>query len=283
MNDGIVLIKKEKGMTSRQVDNHLGHLFATKKVGHLGTLDPFAEGLLVIGINKGTKFLTYLDDSRKKYVATLILGKKTTTGDWEGETLLTKEIPFLNEEIIQKALDSFLGEGEQIPPMFSAIKMDGVPLYKKAYQGVEIERKPRKIHIHSIHLLSYREGEIVFECEVSRGTYIRTLGEDIAQKLGTVGYLSSLNRTHLGIFDVKDAILLEEANENSLLDPSPYLPFPSFEVSEEEDFADIMNGRMVYVGKDLGERIVMKKEGKALAIYVKVQDTLTYKPERGLF
>ncbi len=283
MKDGIILINKEKGMTSRQVDNHLGNLFSTKKVGHLGTLDPFAEGLLVIGINKGTKFLTYLDDSKKKYIATLVLGQKTSTGDPEGEVLESKEAPFLEENKINSVLASFLGEGEQIPPMFSAIKIDGVPLYQKAHHGIEVERKPRKIRIDSIHLLSYREKEIVFECVVSRGTYIRTLGEDIAEKLGTVGYLSSLKRTRLGDFDVKDAISLSEANENHLLDPSSYLPFPSLEIQEDEDFADIMNGRMVYVGKDLGERIVMKKEGKALAIYVKVQDTLTYKPERGLF
>ena len=283
MNDGIILLNKDKGMTSRNVDNAIGHLFHTKRVGHLGTLDPFATGLLVIGVNKGTKFLTYLDDSKKTYVAKLHLGRKTSTGDIDGEILEEKDVPNFNQEQIEEAFSSFLGEGEQIPPMTSAIKIDGVPLYKKAHKGIEVERKPRKVFIYSLKFISLEKNVLTFETEVSRGTYIRVLGEDIAKKLGNIGYLEELERTSLGNFSLKDAIKLDSLNEDSLLDPSPYLPFPTYQIQDEEEYKEVLNGAMLYVGKDLGESIVVKKGEMALAIYKKVEDTLVYKPERGLF
>ncbi len=284
MNDGILLINKEAGLTSRNIDNKIGYFYGTKKVGHLGTLDPFATGLLVIGINKGTKFLQYLDDSRKTYIAELKLGSKTSTGDLDGEIIEEKSVPSLNEKRILDVFKTFLGDGEQIPPMHSAIKIDGEPLYKKAHKGIEIERKPRKIHIFGLNVVSYKDGILTFKADVSRGTYIRVLGEDIAKKLGTIGHLVSLKRTILGPFKVEDAISINDLKEDSIIDPSKYLTsFKSFEITDEEDVASVYDGVMVYVGEDLGERIVMTYKGKALAIYKKVQDTLTYKAERGLF
>ena len=283
MNDGIILVNKDKVMTSRNVDNAIGHLFHTKRVGHLGTLDPFATGLLVIGVNKGTKFLTYLDDSKKTYVAKLHLGKKTSTGDIDGEIFEEKDVPNFSQEEIEEVFTSFLGEGEQIPPMTSAIKIDGVPLYKKAHKGIEVERKPRKVFIYSLKFISLEKNILTFETEVSRGTYIRVLGEDIAKKLGNIGYLEELERTSLGNFSLKDAVKLDSLNENSLIDASPYLPFPVYQIQDEEEYKEVLNGVMLYVGKDLGESIVVKKGEMALAIYKKVEDTLVYKPERGLF
>ncbi len=284
MNDGILLINKEAGLTSRNVDNKIGHFYGTKKVGHLGTLDPFATGLLVIGINKGTKFLQYLDDSRKTYIAELKLGVKTSTGDLDGEIIEEKDIGDIDPKQIEEVLKTFIGEGEQIPPMTSAIKINGEPLYKKAHKGIEVERKPRKIHVFSLDLISFENGVLTFSTDVSRGTYIRVLGEDIAKKLGTFGYLLSLKRTVLGPFKVEDAISINDLKEDSILDPGKYLTsFKSFEITDMEDVASVYDGEMIYVGEDLGEKIVMTHEGKALAIYKKVQDTLTYKPERGLF
>ncbi len=284
MNDGILIINKKSGLTSRNVDNAIGHFYGTKKVGHLGTLDPFATGILVIGINKGTKFLPYLDDSRKTYVAKLKLGTKTSTGDLDGEVIQEKDVGDIKEETIKTVLTSFLGEGEQIPPMHSAIKINGEPLYKKAHKGIEIERKPRKINVFNLKMISFEDGILTFEADVSRGTYIRVLGEDIAEKLGTIGHLISLERTKLGSFKIEDAIPLESLQEDSILDPSRFLTsFETFELEDEEDVKAVYDGVMVYVGEDLGERIIMLKDGKALAIYKKVQDTLTYKPERGLF
>lgn len=284
MNDGILIINKKSGLTSRNVDNAIGHFYGTKKVGHLGTLDPFATGLLVIGINKGTKFLPYLDDSRKTYVAKLKLGLKTSTGDLDGEIIQEKDVGNIDLETIKKVLTSFIGEGEQIPPMHSAIKINGEPLYKKAHKGIEIERKPRKINVFDLQMISFENDILTFEADVSRGTYIRVLGEDIAEKLGTIGHLISLERTKLGSFKIEEAVSLDSLDENSILDPSKYLTsFKTFELEDEEDVKAVFDGVMVYVGEDLGERIVMLKDGKALAIYKRVQDTLTYKPERGLF
>lgn len=284
MNDGILIINKKSGLTSRNVDNAIGHFYGTKKVGHLGTLDPFATGLLVIGINKGTKFLPYLDDSRKTYVAKLKLGIKTSTGDLDGEIIQEKDVGNIDLETIKKVLTSFIGEGEQIPPMHSAIKINGEPLYKKAHKGIEIERKPRKINVFDLQMISFENDILTFEADVSRGTYIRVLGEDIAEKLGTIGHLISLERTKLGSFKIEEAVSLDSLDENSILDPSKYLTsFKTFELEDEEDVKAVFDGVMVYVGEDLGERIVMLKDGKALAIYKRVQDTLAYKPERGLF
>lgn len=283
-NDGILIINKDKGLTSRNIDNKIGKIFNTKKVGHLGTLDPFATGLLVIGVNKGTKFLQYLDDSRKSYIATLKLGVKTSSGDPEGEIVETEEAPKLKEEEIKNVLSSFLGDGEQIPPMQSAIKIDGVPLYKKAHKGIEVERKPRHIHIFDMKLISYKDDVITFLADVSRGTYIRVLGEDVANKLGTIGYLTSLDRITLGNFKVEDAVSIDSLNEDSLVDPSKYLTqFERYEIEDEDDLRDVYNGVMLYIGKDLGEKILLTNKGKAIAIYKKVLDTLAYKPERGLF
>ncbi len=284
MNDGILIINKKSGLTSRNIDNAIGHFYGTKKVGHLGTLDPFATGLLVIGINKGTKFLPYLDDSRKTYVAKLKLGIKTSTGDLDGEIIQEKDVGNIDLETIKKVLTSFIGEGEQIPPMHSAIKINGEPLYKKAHKGIEIERKPRKINVFDLQMISFENDILTFEADVSRGTYIRVLGEDIAEKLGTIGHLISLERTKLGSFKIEEAVSLDSLDENSILDPSKYLTsFKTFELEDEEDVKAVFDGVMVYVGEDLGERIVMLKDGKALAIYKRVQDTLAYKPERGLF
>lgn len=284
MNDGIIIIDKDAGLTSRSVDNKLGHMFNSKKVGHLGTLDPFATGLLIVGINKGTKYLQYIDDSRKTYVATLKLGTKTSTLDPEGEVIETKDVPLLTKETIEKVFSSFLGEGEQIPPMQSAIKIDGVPLYKKAHKGIEVERKPRKVSIYSLELISFDGEMITFKTEVSRGTYIRTLGYDIAEKLGTIGYLMSLRRIKLGPFEIEEAKKIDSITEKDIVNGSRYLTsFKTFEIEDEEDAADVYNGRMLYVGEDLGERILICHKNEAIAIYKKVQDTLTYKAERGLF
>src|SRR5574344_800794 len=176
MKNGILLVDKEAGLTSRDVDNALQKRFATRKVGHLGTLDPFATGLLIVGINNGTKFLPYLDDSRKSYLATLKLGETTSSLDPDTPVTETKEIPSLTEKAVADVLRSFIGKSEQLPPMTSAIKVDGEPLYKAAHEGREVERKTRSIEVYSLNLVELLKDAIVFTCSVSRGTYIRVLG-----------------------------------------------------------------------------------------------------------
>lgn len=215
--NGIILINKEKGCTSHDVVNKVKHIF-NKKVGHTGTLDPNATGLLPILIGKGTKLSYYLINHDKEYEVTLKLGERTDTADSEGKVIEKQEVNVerLSEEEISKVLDSFLGKQEQIPPMYSAIKINGKKLYEYARKNIEVDVKPREIEIYDIKLNKVDEEEklICFTVHCSKGTYIRSLCEDIAQSLGTIGYMKELNRTKVGIFDVKDSTSIEELEDN---------------------------------------------------------------------
>ncbi len=280
MNDGIILLDKEAGVTSRKVDNLIQRKFAPCKAGHLGTLDPFATGLLIVGVNKGGKYFPYLPDGKKTYVATLKLGVKTTTGDIEGEVEELKSVPPLTKREIECTLSLFLGKSMQIPPMTSAIKVDGCALYKLAHKGKEVERKPREIEIEEIKLLSYEKDEITFEATVSKGTYVRVLGEDIAAKLGTVGYLTALRRVKIGDISVIDAVKMEEVNENSIIDPTPYVALPHVEVNSETK-KKVENGVKLPL-KEKDVQVLLTCEGKSLAVYEKKEDGL-FHSVRGLF
>lgn len=192
-----LLLNKTIGITSQQCLNMLKKKFAYKKVGHHGTLDPFASGLLLVGVGEATKFFPYVDDSHKTYVAELKLGEQTDSMDLTGTVISTQEIPTLDRPAVVKVLKNLTGKIMQTPPMFSAIKKDGVPLYKLARRGEEIERPPREVSIDRLELLQFTPPILQFEAVVSRGTYIRVLGEEIAQALGTVGHLVKLTRTRL--------------------------------------------------------------------------------------
>lgn len=283
MENGIAILDKPEGMTSREVDNHIGRLFHTKKVGHLGTLDPFATGLLIVAVNKATKFLPYLEDGEKTYEAELILGKKTDSGDRTGEIIEEKEIPELSENIIRKAMDSFIGEGTQIPPMTSAKKVDGVPLYKKAHKGIVTERQPISIHIKSLKIIRFDKSEnrLVFEAVVSKGTYIRVLGEDLAERLGTVGYLEKLTRTKVGEIGLDQSVTLEKVDGDHLVSPETLMTgFPKVIVDKANEKA-IMDGRpFEYAGEE--DRILLLGENGPLAVYKRLEKT-KYICERGLF
>ncbi len=280
MMQGILLVDKEAGMTSRKVDNLLQKRFLTKKVGHLGTLDPFATGLLIVAVGKATKCLPFLDSSFKTYEAELLLGSKTSTGDLEGEEILRKDPRIHEKQEIEETLSSFLGESTQIPPMSSAIKVDGVALYKLAHKGQEIERKPRKIVISSIRLLSQEGPRIRFEAEVSSGTYLRTLGEDIAERLGEVGHLVSLRRTKIGSVDVRKAKRIAEVSEGDLLSPLPFITLPKIEATEKQSEA-VKNGKAMILDSHESEVCLFFQE-EALAVYAKGEDGL-YRSKRGLF
>lgn len=280
MKQGILLVDKEAGMTSRKVDNLLQKRFLTRKVGHLGTLDPFATGLLLVAVGKATKCLPYLDSSYKTYQAVLELGEKTSTGDLDGEVIERKEPSFHGEEEVEGVLRSFLGKSLQIPPMSSAIKVDGVALYKLAHKGESVERKPREIEVTSIKLLSYDGKRISFEAEVSAGTYIRTLGEDVAYKLGEVGHLLSLRRTRIGDSSVDLSKKLSDLAEEDFLDPLPFIALPKVEVGEKEE-EDVKNGKPLKLSC-LEEEVCLHARGEALAVYAKGADGI-YHSKRGLF
>ena len=209
----ILNITKPVGWTSFDVVKKVKGILKEKKVGHGGTLDPFAEGVLVIATGKDTKKLTGISSSEKSYEATIKLGESTKTLDTEGEISITKEIPSLDEKKIKSILNSFLGETNQVPPMFSAKKINGQRLYKLARKNIEIKRDPVKINIKEISLLSFTEKTISIQVTCSKGTYIRVLGKDIAEKLNTVGYLTYLNRTRVGDFLINDSVTLAQLEQ----------------------------------------------------------------------
>ena len=207
--DGIIIINKTKNCTSHDVVQKAKKIFNTK-VGHTGTLDPMATGVLPLLIGKGTLCSKYLINHDKIYEVTLELGKKTDTADSEGNIIEEKQIPekALEKENIEKVLKIFLGKQEQTPPIYSAIKVKGKKLYEYARKGESIEIQPRQIEIYKINLVEIDEDkkQIKFEVHCSKGTYIRSLCEDIALKLNTVGYMSALNRVQVGEFNIDNAI-----------------------------------------------------------------------------
>ena len=209
--DGIIVINKEKEYTSHDVVATLKKKLNISKVGHTGTLDPNATGVLPILIGKGTKFSKYLINHDKIYEVELELGKKTDTADIEGKVIEEKNVDekYIKENLLQ-VLESFVGKQEQIPPMYSAIKKNGKKLYEYARAGEKVEIEPRKIEIYKIDLNKYDKNIISFVVSCSKGTYIRSLCEDIAGKLNTVGYMKNLKRLQVGKFNIKDAVYIDD-------------------------------------------------------------------------
>ncbi len=205
----ILNLYKPPGWTSFDVVKKIRGIIREKKVGHAGTLDPFAEGVLLIGTGKDTKVLSEISNQSKSYRATLTLGISTNTMDLTGIEEKSLPIPELSTNKILATLNSFLGEQNQVPPMYSAKKVNGERLYKLARKNIEVEREPVPININSISLESIELPDITFSVECSKGTYIRVLGADIAEKLGTVGHLTYLQRTGIGDHNVKDSQSLE--------------------------------------------------------------------------
>ena len=209
--NGLLIINKPKGYTSHDVVNVLRKKLNTKKIGHTGTLDPNATGVLPILVGTATKISKYLIEHEKTYIATLELGKKTDTGDAEGKVIEEDtNIKDISKEEIESVLKTFIGKQKQIPPMYSAIKVDGKKLYEYAREGKKVELNPREIEILDIDLIKYNKNEIQFIVRCSKGTYIRTLCEDIAEKLETIGYMKELQRKSVNQFNIEESILLEE-------------------------------------------------------------------------
>ena len=216
--NGVILINKEKNISSFGVVAKVRKILNIKKVGHSGTLDPNATGLLPILIGNGTKISKYLIEHDKTYIAKLKLGIKTTTADGEGDILEKDDFKLnkKNEDLYKNVFNSFIGKSTQIPPIYSAIKVDGKKLYEYARKNEEVEIKPREIEIYDIKVINinYDENEIDFEVSCSKGTYIRTLCEDIAEKLETCGYMKELKRTRVNNFKIEYSISLEELEQN---------------------------------------------------------------------
>lgn len=281
MDYGLLSLYKTEGETSRDVDNYLQRKFQIKRVGHLGTLDPFAEGLLVIAIGKLTKLLPYLDSSFKTYEAVLKLGEKTDTLDKDGEVIERKEAPTITKEMLEEASQKMLLIKSQVPPMYSALKKDGKPLYKLARKGIEVERKPREIEVRKFDILSFNNNEVRFFCDVKEGTYVRSLGETFAEYLGTVGHLTSLKRLSIGSFSLKDSKKKEDITLEDSLNPVDYLKkdYDIIEINDELK-KHVMDGKPLNLKSDKDE-VIITYQGSPFAYYAK--ENSQYLCKRGLF
>ena len=210
-NDGIVLLNKSKGISSFKAINKLKWIIKSNKVGHAGTLDPIAEGLLIVMVNNATKFSDNLMKRDKEYFVELELGYETATYDTEGEITEKYEGEInISDERIFEVINSFTGEIMQIPPMYSAIKINGEKLYELARKGIEVERQARKIKIYSIREINIEQNKISFYAEVSSGTYIRSLVRDIGRKLGVYATMTRLVRTKIDKYSINESVSLEE-------------------------------------------------------------------------
>ncbi len=207
--EGILLVDKDKGPTSHDIVNKVRRLFGIKKVGHAGTLDPMATGLMIILVGRATKVSQYLMSLGKVYEGTLLLGIETDSQDAEGAVVAEKPVPVLEEEQVKSAMRAFLGDQYQTPPMFSAKKIQGQTLYKLARKGQTVEREPRVIHVSRFEMIRFMPPEIDFVVASSKGAYVRTIAHDLGNKLGCGGHLCKLRRTQVGDFDISRALTLE--------------------------------------------------------------------------
>ena len=205
---GLLLVDKPAGLTSNQVLGRVKRLLGQRKAGHTGTLDPFATGLLPVLLGEATKFSADLLEADKRYTAVARLGERTTTGDTEGEVVATRPM-VIDEAVVHAALSRFRGEIDQVPPMYSALKRDGRPLYELARQGIEVERLPRRVNIHALELIALEATTLSFAVTCSKGTYVRTLAEDIGEALGCGAHLQALRRVASGSLDLTSAVTLE--------------------------------------------------------------------------
>ena len=280
MISGSLLIDKQIGLTSRQEVNNVSRALGEKKAGHIGTLDPFADGLLIVLLGKATKISPFLEGMDKTYMATLKLGEMTDTGDLTGNIVSKQDIPALSKNKIEDVFNSFLGEQKQLPPMYSALKINGKELYKYAREGIEIERKERIINVYELKLISFKDDEITFISKVSKGTYIRTLGEDIAKALGSVGHLTKLTRLAIGPYSIEQSHKSEDIKVSDLIPTMKMLQFmPKFKV-DEELAKKALNGMHFRLPiKD--ELVLLYDEDDAIAIYKKESNGV-YSCVRGL-
>ncbi|MFZ9782329.1 MAG: tRNA pseudouridine(55) synthase TruB [Bacilli bacterium] len=281
--DGIYLIKKPTGITSRNLVDGLGKQLGTKKVGHTGTLDPFADGLMILTVGKATKAGLFLEALDKRYEATLKLGTKTDTGDLTGTVIATSPLIDLYDQYVNDTLESMLGPQFQMPPMYSAIKQDGVPLYQLAREGKIVTREPRPIHLYEMKLISLTKDTIRFSVRCSKGTYVRTLAEDIAAKFGMVGHLTSLTRIAIGQYKLAAAKTIDAITPQDRLTVYQALSFmDQVTIKEPSQIKAIMDGKPFTTTHPKDRLLLIDGQQQVLAIYDRSEGT-TYKPVRGLF
>ena len=270
MSDGIFNVLKPPGMTSHDVIAFLRRALNTKKVGHGGTLDPDAAGVLPVFTGTATRLLEFAVEGRKQYLVEVTLGKQTDTGDDSGTVVKEMPVPEFTEETLQKVLQSFLGKQKQLPPMYSAIKINGQKLYQLARKGVEVERELRDIEVYKLELLNFTATTLTLAVDCSKGTYIRVLGEDIATALGTCGTMSFLLRTQVGSYHLNESHTLQEI----AADPASCVEAPVTAVDHlpklvltDNQAARITNGvRTTVAGTAEGKYVLMSSGNEFLGI-----------------
>ena len=213
---GFLVVDKPSGWTSHDVVDAARRWLGTRRVGHLGTLDPLATGVLPLAVRQATKLVSYVQSSEKRYAGSFRLGVETDTLDAEGRVLRQYEGPLPDEAAVREALAAFVGEIDQVPPMYSAVKKDGVPLHKLAREGVEVEREPKRVRVERFALLKYDPPMAQIEVDCSGGTYVRVLAADVGARLGCGAHLADLRRTRSGPFDLEQALPPERLEKDAL-------------------------------------------------------------------
>ena len=281
--DGMFLINKPINWTSQDVCNKIKHLFKAKKVGHCGTLDPFADGLLIVLVDNATKLLPFIQDYDKKYIAKLKLGIETDSLDCTGNiTKIDDKKKQLDRNQISNVLHTFLGKSMQKPPIFSAIKIDGKPAYEYARKGTNLNLKSREIEIFDIKLIDFKNNEVLFYVHCSKGTYIRSLANDIANKLNTIGHLTNLTRTAVGKYTLTMSSKIEELSQDKLININNcLLGIKKYCVNDNEKIC-VLHGQNLHINSKESLLAVYDCNNTLLAIYEKISDNI-YHCKRGIY
>lgn len=269
--NGVLFVNKPEGLTSRDVVNQISRIYGTKKVGHTGTLDPMATGVLIVCLGSYTKLVNLLTSSYKEYIADMKFGVKTDTGDVTGNVLETKKVNVSYDEL-KRVIDTFPKEYIQTVPKYSAVKVNGKKLYEYAREGKEVELPKRQVFIEELELLEYQDGIAHFRCVVSKGTYIRSLILDIAERLDTVATMSGLVRTKQGNVSLEDCMTLESITKDTPLKTVDELfLLPKIEVNEQ-DYQRVMNGNPLFL-ETTEPRIFVTHHKEVVAMYEKKEES----------
>jgi tRNA pseudouridine55 synthase len=288
--DGILLLDKPEGITSNAALQRARRAFRARKAGHTGSLDPLASGLLPLCFGQATKASGLLLDADKTYRVTIALGERTATADREGEVIERVPVPALTDALLHEVAGRFLGESQQVPPMYSALKHAGERLYRLARKGLEVERAPRRIAIHRLELLGLTPTRLELEVDCSKGTYVRSLAEDLARALGTVGHVHSLRRLRLGPFtdprmhsleSIEQAAGQAELLETLLMPADSALPgLPAIQLGAAEQ-ARILHGQSVKAaGPEAGQVRMYGPDGRFLGVGRMSDEGCQLAPER---
>ena len=284
--DGILVVDKTLGKTSRSTTNFISRLLKTKKAGHLGTLDPNATGVLPIALGKATKIIRFIEKENKIYRGTIKLGITTDSQDSVGNVIQEKDPSFLKETEIKEALLSFKGETEQMPPMFSALKKDGVPLYKLARIGEDVKREPRKITVYEIEVESIEMPFVTIKAMVSPGTYLRTIAHDLGEKTGVGAHLCSLVRLANGPFKIEDAVSISDLDfekaKKALVPLKDCLPQFQEVTLDTEQAEMVLDGMSIPANENVneGQRCRLVHDGQliSIALAVNIDGEASFKP-----